>query len=77
MGGMFTENGPYVVDETGGVTLNPFSWNRVANVLYMEQPAGVGFSCARQGRERAYYGRGGEGRVFRRRASESRGTKRT
>jgi len=42
--GMLTENGPFVVQPDLSVTLNPNSWNRIANVLYVESPAGVGFS---------------------------------
>ena len=39
------ENGPYKQDDdTGDLTVNEYSWNREASVLYIEQPAGVGFS---------------------------------
>mmetsp|Transcript_22639 Transcript_22639/g.34204 ORF Transcript_22639/g.34204 Transcript_22639/m.34204 type:complete len:526 (-) Transcript_22639:87-1664(-) len=44
LGGMFTELGPFVLDENLNITLNPFSFNRAANLLFVEQPAGVGFS---------------------------------
>merc|ERR1711871_373510 len=44
LGGMFTELGPYVLDENLNITYNPFAWNKAANILFMEQPAGVGFS---------------------------------
>ena len=44
LGGMFTELGPLVVDANGNVSFNPYSFNKIANVLFLEQPAGVGFS---------------------------------
>ncbi len=44
LGGMFTELGPFVLDADLRVTLNPFSFNKAANIIFIEQPAGVGFS---------------------------------
>jgi len=42
--GLGTEHGPFFVDKEGKLTPNPHSWNTVASILYVEQPAGVGFS---------------------------------
>ena len=36
---MFTELGPFVVDATMNVSLNPWSWNKLANVIFVGQPA--------------------------------------
>lgn len=45
--GFFVENGPIVVDsDTKTVGVNPYPWNERANVLYLESPAGVGYSIA-------------------------------
>lgn len=45
--GFMQEHGPFQW-ENGNTTwnegTNPYSWNREANVLYIEQPAGVGYS---------------------------------
>ena len=43
--GFMQENGPYRI-ESGSTKFHPseFSWNRETNILYIEQPAGVGFS---------------------------------
>lgn len=41
---LFVENGPYHVDKAQNVQLNPYSWNTRANVLYIDQPVGTGFS---------------------------------
>merc|ERR1712137_1325031 len=48
-GGLFLENGPYYPSanyNTGEVSLisNPYSWNRKANMIYVDSPCGVGFS---------------------------------
>ncbi|KAH7936213.1 hypothetical protein HPB52_020087 [Rhipicephalus sanguineus] len=43
--GLSMELGPFRIDPSGmKVTLNPFSWNKVANIIFLEAPAGTGYS---------------------------------
>ena len=43
--GLLTENGPCSVNPDGkSTTVNPHSWTEAAHVLWLDQPAGVGFS---------------------------------
>jgi carboxypeptidase C (cathepsin A) len=43
--GFMQENGPLIIDDfETEVKENPFPWNANANVVYLEAPAGVGFS---------------------------------
>uniref|UniRef100_G3PTQ8 Carboxypeptidase n=1 Tax=Gasterosteus aculeatus aculeatus TaxID=481459 RepID=G3PTQ8_GASAC len=43
--GFLSENGPFHVNDNGATVYeNTFSWNKIANVLYVESPAGVGYS---------------------------------
>jgi carboxypeptidase C (cathepsin A) len=43
--GLLQENGPYIIDnfETD-FKVNNYSWNNNANMIFIEAPAGVGFS---------------------------------
>lgn len=44
---IFAENGACKMDQdTGKLYTNPWSWNKMANIIYVDQPAGVGFSFA-------------------------------
>ncbi|TYJ13074.1 hypothetical protein E1A91_A10G026100v1 [Gossypium mustelinum] len=43
--GATQEIGPFIVDTDGrGIKFNNFSWNKEANMLFLESPIGVGFS---------------------------------
>merc|ERR1740121_3446813 len=42
--GFMTEMGPFRPDVAGGLTVNPHAWTKFANMIFIEQPAGVGFS---------------------------------
>ncbi|KAK5983222.1 Carboxypeptidase [Trichostrongylus colubriformis] len=48
--GLFLEMGPFRVNNYGEtVTRNPWTWNRYANIIYLDAPAGVGFSVRLDG----------------------------
>eukprot|EP00937_MAST-01D_sp_MAST-1D-sp2_P006904 g6904.t1 len=47
LAGLFSENGPLLLNEANKLTPNPYSWNAKANTLYVEFGAGIGYSyCA-------------------------------
>ncbi|KAG1740432.1 Alpha/Beta hydrolase protein [Suillus paluster] len=43
--GLFEESGPCSVNaDLNSTTLNPYSWNNLSNIIYIDQPIGTGFS---------------------------------
>ncbi|KAI0073558.1 alpha/beta-hydrolase [Panus rudis PR-1116 ss-1] len=43
--GLFQENGPCLVNpDQSSTVINPFSWNNISNMIYIDQPIGTGFS---------------------------------
>ena len=42
--GFLSEQGPFRPDKDGNININDFAWTKRANMIFVEQPAGVGFS---------------------------------
>lgn len=42
--GFMTEQGPFRPDKNGNLNINEWRWNMIANMVFLEQPVGVGFS---------------------------------
>jgi len=53
--GLFAENGPYRINDDLTLADNPCSWNRVANLLVIDQPAGTGLSFVEKSSDRNCY----------------------
>mmetsp|Transcript_281 Transcript_281/g.554 ORF Transcript_281/g.554 Transcript_281/m.554 type:complete len:478 (-) Transcript_281:348-1781(-) len=49
LSGFLGEQGPFRPNKKGTLDMNPYAWNKIANMVFIEQPAGVGFSQAPAG----------------------------
>ena len=53
--GLFQEHGPFIIDDGEyHIKSNPHPWNERANVLYIESPAGVGYSIGELPNDRVH-----------------------
>ena len=41
---LFFENGPYSINDDMTLKANAQTWNKISNLLYVDQPVGTGFS---------------------------------
>ncbi|ESQ42261.1 hypothetical protein EUTSA_v10013297mg [Eutrema salsugineum] len=41
---LFYENGPFTISEDLSLSWNDFGWDKVSNLIYVDQPVGTGFS---------------------------------
>eukprot|EP00484_Ammonia_sp_Unknown_P030141 CAMPEP_0197028120 /NCGR_PEP_ID=MMETSP1384-20130603/7892_1 /TAXON_ID=29189 /ORGANISM="Ammonia sp." /LENGTH=642 /DNA_ID=CAMNT_0042457073 /DNA_START=34 /DNA_END=1962 /DNA_ORIENTATION=- len=49
MDGLLTEHGPWKAMADNKIAYNPYAWNTEVNMVYLEQPYGVGFSTVDEG----------------------------
>merc|ERR1719161_2287476 len=42
--GNFLEHGPYRLQANGSLSRNPYAWNRLAHIVYFDNPVGTGYS---------------------------------
>ncbi|KAI5955968.1 hypothetical protein KGF57_003453 [Candida theae] len=50
MDGALLESGPFRIDKSQNVVMNNGSWHKASDIVYVDQPAGTGFSYTDQGK---------------------------
>eukprot|EP00803_Ostreobium_quekettii_P009187 evm.model.scf_2312.2 EVM.evm.TU.scf_2312.2 scf_2312:11163-14299(-) len=49
--GVFFENGPYRLEENMTLSINPWGWDLGANMIFIDQPVGTGFSYSNSSKD--------------------------